>query len=283
VGKYRGYAKLVAFLLLVVSLRGLADEVLQSPKILVYRESFPENTLEMYRPTEASIKTGGHYPALVLFHGGAWAGGSAEEFARQSPWLSQRAGLIVFNVNYPANRNPVESTLAAMAAICWVKSHASELGIDKDRIAAGGGSAGGQLALITAIAPTNLDVPGCKQVPLPYVEALVLFNPVIDLAGKWERTFKMELGGVSPMETLQGPLPPTLIVQGTLDRIAPIATTRIFIEKAKKLGAANIKMIEYPGREHGFFNKEPDTGSTLQDSLEFLQKIGWADKSAHNF
>jgi acetyl esterase/lipase len=283
VGKYQNYAKLAAFLLFAVSMSSLADEVLQSPKILVYREGFPDNTLEMYRPADASVKTKEHYPALVLFHGGAWARGDADEFARQSPWLSQRAGLVVFSVNYPTHRNPVESTLAAMAAICWVKSHANELGIDQNRIAAGGGSAGGQLALIAAIAPTHLDVPGCKQVSLPYVEALVLFNPVIDLSGKWERLLKMKLRDVSPMDALQGPLPPTLIVQGTLDRIAPIVKTRRFIEKAKKLGAGNIQMIEYPGREHGFFNKEPDTESTLQDSLEFLRKIGWADQSAHNF
>lgn len=88
-------------------------------------------------------------PALVLFHGGGWTGGSPMQFNDQVTYLARR-GMVCFQVEYRLVKDvpgpPLNCVHDAKSAMRWVRSHAGELGIDPKRIAAGGGSAGGHLA-----------------------------------------------------------------------------------------------------------------------------------------
>ncbi|MBN86612.1 MAG: hypothetical protein CL885_03730, partial [Dehalococcoidia bacterium] len=69
------------------------------------------------------------------------------------------------------------------SAIRWVREHASELGIDPNRLAAGGGSAGGHVAATTGVLK-GLDNPAEDASVSSRPRALVLFNPVIDTTEK---------------------------------------------------------------------------------------------------
>jgi acetyl esterase len=96
----------------------------------------------LYRPRAGAL------PLLVYFHGGGWVVGSvalSDNFCRA---LANAAGCAVLSVEYrlaPEHRYPAAAD-DAYAATRWASEHATELGIDADRLAVGGSSAGGNLA-----------------------------------------------------------------------------------------------------------------------------------------
>ena len=82
--------------------------------------------------------------AAVLFHGGGWHGGGPDHYYPQSRYLALR-GMVAISVEYRTiNRfgtSPKECVMDGKSAMRWVKAHAAELGIDPERIVAGGGIA----------------------------------------------------------------------------------------------------------------------------------------------
>ena len=97
----------------------------------------------------------------------------------------------------------------------YVRSHAEGLGIDPDRIAAAGGSAGGHLAVFTALVP-GIDDPAedlkvsCKP------QALVLFNPVFN-NGPGQYGYKrvgQRFHDFSPAHNISKDTPPTISDRG---------------------------------------------------------------------
>ena len=99
--------------------------------------------------------------AIVFFFGGGWNAGSPQQFVKHCEYLSAR-GMVAMVADYRvASRNKVKANTCvadANSAIRWIREHAGELGVDPDRIAAGGGSAGGHLATATATL-TKFDEP----------------------------------------------------------------------------------------------------------------------------
>ena len=96
-------------------------------------------------------------PAIVFFHGGGWAIGDPNQFYYQCDYLAKR-GLWAASAEYRltapgAGVKIADIALDAKDAMRYVRSHAGDLGVDPDRIAAAGGSAGGHLAAATAVVP----------------------------------------------------------------------------------------------------------------------------------
>lgn len=230
--------------------------------------------LDVFAPSGANAQ---RRPALVFFHGGSWTEGDKSQFDCQAQILTQKTRLRVISVNYPLHGDPIESTEAARASVCWIRTHANALGVDPGRIALSGGSAGGQLALAATLIQAKL-APECAEVDPPYAGLLILFNPVLDLSGWWEKKAGKSLKDVSPLqlERRHAP-PPTLILQGTADRTARIEVARHFVEVARSMGAKNVELIAFPGRQHGFFNVQSngDLDATVNDAIEFMKKVGW--------
>ena len=92
-------------------------------------------------------------PVLVYFHGGGFTIGSPATHDSLCRFLARRAHCAVISVDYrlaPKHRFPT-AVNDAWQALCWVREHALALGLDDQRIAVGGDSAGGTLAAVCAL------------------------------------------------------------------------------------------------------------------------------------
>ena len=92
-------------------------------------------------------------PALIYMHGGGWTTFSIDTHDRLMREYAVRGDIVVIGVDYalsPEVKFPVaQQQIAAVAR--WARQHSAELGIHRDRIALGGDSAGGNLAITTAL------------------------------------------------------------------------------------------------------------------------------------
>ncbi|MFZ0501221.1 MAG: alpha/beta hydrolase [Steroidobacteraceae bacterium] len=110
-----------------------------------------EVRVRIYRPDR--VRTAGLAPALVYLHGGGWTLFSLDTHDRVMREYAQRAGVIVVGVDYalsPEAKFP-KALGQTVGAVEWLRAHGDELGIDSARLAVGGDSAGGNLAIATAL------------------------------------------------------------------------------------------------------------------------------------
>lgn len=236
--------------------------------------------LHVFEPEKAAP---GPRPALVLFFGGAWTQGSVGQFVTQAKYLSKR-GMVVVLADYRVfsrqQSTGLESMADAASAMRWVRAHASDLSVDPRRIAAGGGSAGGQLALSTALMPEFADPSEDSQISA-HPDALVLFNPVVDVS-KFRDRFGDSVHRASPLSRPFPGLPPTLILHGRADTVAPYRDVEKFCALAKSQGES-CQVVGYDGATHGFFNssKQPFNWKmvTLQEVDRFLTQLGYLQPS----
>jgi acetyl esterase len=97
--------------------------------------------------------TGGPLPLLVYFHGGGWVIGDLEVVDKPCRALANAAGCAVASVNYrlsPETKFP-GAPEDCFAATRWLAEHGRELGLDPQRLAVGGDSAGGNLAAVVSL------------------------------------------------------------------------------------------------------------------------------------
>lgn len=130
-------------------LRAARDDV-QLIRDVAYGPHPVAHRLDIYRPRDVPRPL----PVLLYIHGGAFMLCSKETHRGLALLNAQRAGHLVFNINYRlAPRHPFPSAIAdACAAYAWVVAHCAEYGGDPSRITVAGESAGGNLALGVAIA-----------------------------------------------------------------------------------------------------------------------------------
>src|SRR4051812_15353431 len=130
----------------------LTEQAIRSEKRL-YRKA-PEGELFLHLYFPADWKRDDARPVIVFFFGGGWKTGSYQQFVPQSEYFASR-GLVAASADYRIKSKhgtgPAEAVEDAKAAVSWLRAHAHELGIDANKIIASGGSAGGHLAVATAL------------------------------------------------------------------------------------------------------------------------------------
>ncbi len=231
-------------------------------------------------------------PAIVFFFGGGWSSGSTKQFVNHARYLASR-GMVAIVADYRVKtRHGVKAASCvadAKSALRWVRAHAAKLGIDPQRIAAGGGSAGGHLAAATATLP-GLDDPADDQAVSAVPNALVLFNPALVLApvegydsqGFESRVtadrFGCEPVEISPAHHVKAGLPPTIIFHGKADTSVPYSSAELFRDRMTKAGN-RCELVGADGQQHGYFNfgKNEDRYAfeTLAAADQFLASLGW--------
>ena len=231
-------------------------------------------------------------PAIVFFFGGGWLHGSARQFVPQCQYFASR-GMVAITADYRVYERHhamiADCTADAESAIRWVRANATRLGIDPDRIASSGGSAGGHLA---AAVGTLDDMTGDKDKSVSFrPNAMILFNPGVDLTrdepapdtpAKKRFNLLARLGAkaedLSPADHVKAGLPPTIIFHGKNDSAIPYATVETFTEAMKKAGN-KCELVGFEGQGHGFFNYSPKGNKYYDETLRladrFLASLGW--------
>lgn len=229
-------------------------------------------------------------PAVVFFHGGGWTGGSPKQFVPQCLYLADR-GMVAITVEYRLGVGKgifIEDCIKdAKSAMRWVRANAKKFGIDPDRIASGGGSAGGHLAAcVTTIDKFNSEGDNLSISPVP--NAMLLFNPALVIATnpllsnlqnmalkKSSKLSKRTAGDpkeVSPLTYVHKSQPPCIMFYGTEDK--HLKGAQIY-EKASLAAGNKSKILAYEGAGHGFFNGEKYFKKTVEEVDKFLVELGW--------
>ncbi len=246
-------------------------------------------------------------PAVIAVHGGAWGGGSSAHYRYWGPYLASH-GIALFSINYrlcrPDRPTYPQAVQDVRAAVQYVRGCAAELGVDPDRIALMGDSAGGHLSSLVALAgeePAFRSAAGPHAEVSTSVRAVVSVYGVYDLMAHWHRDdllFRMrEPRGVekflgksllddrrvyfdaSPLSyvTVRPDPPAFLLVWGQEDDLVDYATQAVPFRDALRRALYYVRTVVIPGAGHFWMTEPLDepgsyTGLLAPRLLRFLDE-----------
>ncbi len=218
-----------------------------------------ELKLEFLAPTELKRKS----PAVIVLHGGGWVSGTPEDFTRDFSLLCDAlrdAGVMVIPVEYRLAgggggwRNCLDDCEDALSFIC---ENARDYGIDPENIGVIGYSAGGQLALMTAIETRN-QVKYCVSMSGPtclsdnsespfYSESLnyylEMIFPADDQIGMYQASPVIRVNRRCQSEFL--------LVYGTGDKVVLPAHAETFLREVDTFGIP-AELLMFDGLTHSY-------------------------------
>jgi acetyl esterase/lipase len=256
---------------------------LKPDRVVVYKRiGGRELALHVFAARGAAA--GERRPAFVTIHGGGWSGG---DVTRMYPVAGRFAaqGMVGISVQYrllkPADGVTVFDAVAdARSAVRYVRAQAAELGVDPARVVVNGASAGGHLAVATALF-SQFDTAGEDAGGSAVPDALVLFYPVIDTSqeGYGQEKIGERWRELSPAHHVRRGLPPTITFHGTGDTTTPFKGAESF--HAAMLAAGNRSVLDvHPGGIHGYILYEkPLYEETLVKIERFLRDVRMWPKS----
>ena len=265
---------------------------LSEAEVEVYK-TIGDVKLNMYVFTPQGHQATDKAAAIVFFFGGGWQGGTPMQFHEQCKYLASR-GMVAMAADYRvASRHgtkAVKCVSDGKSAVRWIRANAKRLGVDPQRIAAGGGSAGGHVAACTGTV-SGLEETGEDTTVSSVPNVMVLFNPALVLApvgaelpfaedklkGLQQR-MGVEPARISPYHHVKQGAPPTIVFHGTGDRTVPFRTARLFEQAMAKAGN-RCELVAFDGKPHGFFNygrgDNSDYVKTTRLADEFLAEHGF--------
>jgi acetyl esterase/lipase len=244
---------------LPAGVRRVANQTYHSPKE-------GDVLLDLYLPEKAPAAA---LPVIVWVHGGGWNKGSKEN--PPLGWLATE-GYAVASINYrlswlarwPAQIDDVR------AAVRWIRVNAAKHGLDPERIAVAGGSAGGHLAALAGTEPP----PAGEKVPSRVRAVIDLYGPTDLLtmpgntpgAGRTDTDLARSngarmLGGpvrerpelaraASALHHVSSDDPPFLILHGDRDPQVPLEQSQRLHEALRAAGVSS-ELVVLPGAGHG--------------------------------
>lgn len=230
-------------------------------------------------------------PFILWIHGGGWQRGDRKDYHSSVQGFAKLgwAGATVQYRLAPKHKFPAQIDDVRMA-LTFLREHAKEYNFDPDRIAVCGGSAGGHLSLLLALAPDKDGkvAPGIRAVvsyagPADFrtwrVDAvgekwLKTVNPrgldglISDFVGTTDRTAPV-MTEVSPVAHIKAGVPPVLSLQGGADPLVPPQQAQELHAALKKAGVVE-KLVVYEGGGHGLAGEQAT--KAVREMVEFLDK-----------
>lgn len=234
-------------------------------------------------------------PAIVFFFGGGWNNGKPSQFTEHCKHLASR-GMVAMTADYRVRTRQGTPAIACVSdgksAVRWIRSNAKQLGVDPEKIAAGGGSAGGHVAATTGVIKEYDETTEDQKIS-SVPNAMVLFNPALVLApvegqelpnAAKLKTLKSRVGAdpktISPLHHIAAGAPPTIIFHGKTDKTVPYITAELFT-KAMKEASNRCELVGYEKQGHGFFNygrKKGRYDQTVAEMDKFLASLGYLEE-----
>jgi acetyl esterase/lipase len=251
------YAAVAAYFLGIAKGYSLSDEIETPPTV---RETMDVEygrvgdhalLLDLYEPVEESDEL---RPGIIFIHGGSWRGGFRGMLKMYTVDFAER-GYVAATISYRFQQvAPFPAAVEdAKCAVRWMRANAEELGVDPDRIAVAGGSAGAHLAMMvgyTADDPTLEGNGGHEEYSSEVAAVINIYGPTNFLDPKaWHRheirdflraewDDQPELWQLaSPITHVRPDSPPTLIVHGTTDMLVEVSQADDLAERMQEVGA----------------------------------------------
>lgn len=234
----------------------------------------------VYRPKEGKAP----FPVVVYFHGGGFVIATNDTYDASARALANGSGAMVISPEYrkaPEHKFPTAHE-DAFAAYQWITKNVGKLGGDAKRIALAGESAGGNLALATAMAVRDDGKIGQpKHMLLVYPVASPKTDTPSYLANanakplnkpmmKWftDHYFTGATDGTDPRINLVaarlGDLPPATIINAEID---PLTSDGEMLAEALKAAKVEVEQKTYEGVTHEFFGMGAVVGDA-KDAME---------------
>ncbi len=251
----------------------------------------PEVRVKVYTPNSGSGGVSRAMAALCWIHGGGMVLMNADGDDDRCAQRAAEQNMVVVSVDYRLSPEHPAPALVhdCYAALTWMASNAEELGIDPERIAIGGASAGGGLAAGTALFARDNDGPSLVGQLLVY--------PMLDHRNEtpsshaitdprvWNRTanhlaWEAYLGGAEPtpyaspsIATDLAGLPPAYINVGQFDLF--LDEDIAYAQALQRAGVA-AELHVYPGAFHGSNSFVPDHPTSVRwrtEEDDFLRRV----------
>jgi acetyl esterase/lipase len=251
---------------------------LKPSRVLVYKK-IAELELQLHVFEPLGFKAGDKRTCYLIIHGGGWTGGASP---RMYPFAAHYAklGLVGISMSYRLHSTKTgvsvfDCVKDARSAMRYIRAHAAEIGIDPQKIIVSGGSAGGHLAVATALFD-QVNEEGDDLAVSASPNALVLLFPVIDTSkeGYGQAKIGERWQELSPAHNVRAGLPPTLIFHATGDTVTPFAGAKTFHEAMLKAGNRSELDIN-EGGAHGYLMRDMALfDDTMKTTDAFLKSLG---------
>lgn len=252
--------------LLALAAIGCADAI-EIPDVS-YDDRFERTAMDIYLPPDE----GTDRPAVLLIHGGGWSKFSKDVYVDHGHRLAD-AGYVVAAINYrlvPDGAYPL-MIRDCLCALSFLRNNAAEYGIDPDRVAVGGYSAGGHLSSLIAVASDVEEFqPDCDAGPTGPPQAVIAGAGPQDMNTMPQvAAVKNFLGGskqdipevydmASPIFHVRPGLPPFLFIHGEGDLFVDISHSRRMRDALIAEGN-EARLLTLHGGGH-LLNPSPDVG-----------------------
>lgn len=228
--------------------------------------------LDIYRP--AHIPPQG-CPVLLQIHGGAWMLGDKGSQALPLMYHLASRGWICVAANYRLSPSVGFPTHLedCKRALCWIRQHGREYGMDTDFVAVTGGSAGGHLSALMGLTANRPELQPDNPGIDTSVQACIPFYGIYDFLVRYDQhpnrqTYERFLTGrvlhesvhdnpalwdlASPVAQIHADAPPFMVIHGTHDSLAAVAEGRVFSAKLRGVSRQPVVYVEMPGAEHAW-------------------------------